>query len=83
MIFLYVVIGIYVLLSSFYQYKIYVNTKFGRKQKIAQSILLWILPFIGIVFVRSFLNYRSVEGSHKHKIPSWKRLIKYEDNGWG
>ncbi len=83
MMFLYILIILNIFYSIYVQYKLILSKRVLKKQKIYQSIIIWILPFIGANIVNWLLTYKSPQGTHKNKIPSWKRLIKYEDNGFG
>ena len=83
MTFLYAILILHVMYSIYVQYKLIFSKLILKKQKVYQSIVIWTIPFIGAFLVNWLLKYKSPEGSHKNKIPSWKRLVKYEDNGWG
>ena len=72
----------YLIFSSIIQYKIFKSKKFEPKQKLAQSLLLWLIPILGAFLVNWMNNIKQPEGSHKNKIPSWKRLVKYDENGY-
>jgi len=74
---------IYVIFSSYVEFKLLKYKLLGRKQKISQSFLIWLIPFFGAFLVNWLLNYKSPEGARPNKEPSWKRLVKYEDNGFG
>lgn len=79
MTFLYTIYIFNVLLSIYVQYKLVFNEKTLKKQKIAQSFLIWLLPIVGPLLVNSLMKFKPTEGSHKNKIPSWKRLVKYKE----
>lgn len=76
-------IAVYILFSTYVEYKLIKNRGYEKTQKIAQSFIIWLLPIMGGILVNWLLKYNNPTGTHNNKIPSWKRLIKYEDNGFG
>ena len=82
MVFIYLMLAIYLLFSIYVEYKLIKHKSYEKTQKIAQSFVIWLLPIISAILVNWLLKYNKPTGTHRNKIPSWKRLIKYEDNGF-
>lgn len=77
------IILIYLIYSGLIEYRLLNNKLVGATQKIFQSFIIWLLPFIGAFIINWLINYKRPTGTHLDKTPSWKRLIKYDDNGFG
>lgn len=70
----------YILYSVLVQLQLLKNGIYTKKQKIFQSIVVWLFPFLGAYLVRWIMNYKKPTGSAENKEPTWKRLIKYDEH---
>ncbi len=53
--FLYFVVGVFILFQCWVTWRVWHNDIFVRSEKIAQTKLIWLLPLLGVVFVHSML----------------------------
>lgn len=63
--------------SGYVQVKLIRLKTYTQKQKLLQSLIIWLIPFFGawiIDFTTRQLNI------NYNKEESWKRLVKYDEN---
>ncbi len=57
-ILVYIIFAICIVYTLYVQIKLLIKSDMPRQIKIAQSIFIWLLPFIGAWVINWFLNYK-------------------------
>jgi len=71
-------IAIYVVYTIHYSFVLRKNVLLSRRRKIINLVLIWMLPFIWIQFLKTF--FKSVPGSHQVKR---KKTESFTESGLG